>query len=62
MSDKVRKDYTVYKAEIYAPKYLVTTEGQWKGYPFRSWSGDIFTGGYSDHFPAVTILQREYNP
>lgn len=62
MSDKVRKDYSVYKAEIYAPKYLVTPEGQWKGYPFRSWSGDIFTGGYSDHFPAVTILQREYNP
>lgn len=56
---KLRKDYSVYKAEIYAPAYLVNKEGNYKGYPFRSWSGDTFTGGYSDHFPAFVILQRE---
>lgn len=62
LSENVQKNYSVFKAEIYAPTYLITSEGQFKGYPFRSWSGDVFTGGYSDHFPAFVILQKEYSP
>lgn len=58
--DKISKDYSIYKAEIFAPAYMINTEGQWKGYPFRSWDGDVYTGGYSDHFPAVSVVQREY--
>lgn len=59
VSDQVTKEYSVYKAEIFAPAYLVNKEGNYKGYPFRSWNGDQFTGGYSDHFPAFVILQKE---
>lgn len=59
-TEKLTPTYSVYKAEIFAPSYLVNTEGQWKGYPLRSWDGDRFTGGYSDHFPAVVVIQREY--
>jgi hypothetical protein len=59
MSDQVTKEYSVYKAEIFAPPYLVNKEGSYRGYPFRSWNGDQFTGGYSDHFPAFVILQKE---
>ncbi|WP_027377009.1 endonuclease/exonuclease/phosphatase family protein [Kaistella palustris] len=59
LSDKVGKDYSIYKTEIFAPPYLITREGNWKGYPLRSWSGDKFTGGFSDHFPAFVVLQRE---
>ncbi|WP_417428232.1 endonuclease [Halpernia sp.] len=62
ISDKVGKEYSVYKAEIFAPSYLINKTGSFKGYPFRSWNGDQFTGGYSDHFPAFVVLQREYNP
>lgn len=58
-NNELRKDYTVFKAEIFAPDYLITKEGNYKGYPFRSWAGDKFTGGYSDHFPAFVILQKE---
>lgn len=57
--NEIRKDYTVFKAEIFAPDYLITKEGNYKGYPFRSWAGDRFTGGYSDHFPAFVVLQKE---
>jgi len=53
------KQYSVYKTEIYAPAYLINKEGNYKGYPFRSWDGDKFTGGYSDHFPAFVIVQKE---
>ncbi len=60
--EKLTPTYTVFKAEIYAPPYLINSEGQWKGYPFRSWDGDRFTGGYSDHFPAVSVVQKEYIP
>ncbi|WP_226063748.1 endonuclease/exonuclease/phosphatase family protein [Kaistella polysaccharea] len=59
ISDQVGKEYSVYKTEIFAPSYLINKEGNWKGYPFRSWNGDSFTGGYSDHFPAFVVLQRE---
>ncbi|WP_139420772.1 endonuclease/exonuclease/phosphatase family protein [Chryseobacterium mulctrae] len=58
--EKLTPTYSIFKAEIYAPSYLVNKEGQWKGYPLRSWDGDRFTGGYSDHFPAVSVLQKEY--
>ena len=61
ISDTVGKDYSVYKAEIFAPSFLINKTGSFKGYPFRSWNGDQFTGGYSDHFPAFVILQREYD-
>ncbi|WP_234109793.1 MULTISPECIES: endonuclease/exonuclease/phosphatase family protein [Chryseobacterium] len=59
ISDQVGKEYSVYKTEIFAPPYLITKEGNWKGYPFRSWNGDKFTGGYSDHFPAFVVVQRD---
>jgi hypothetical protein len=58
-SKEVGKDYSIYKAEIFAPPYLVNKEGNYRGYPFRSWNGDQFTGGYSDHFPAFVVLQKE---
>ncbi|MBA5246944.1 endonuclease [Marnyiella aurantia] len=60
--EKMTNSYSVYKAEIFAPSYLVNSQGQWKGYPFRSWDGDRYTGGYSDHFPAVSVLQKEHTP
>lgn len=61
-SERLSPGYSVFKAEIYAPAYLVNSHGQWKGYPLRSWDGDNYTGGYSDHFPAVSVLQKEYKP
>ncbi|MDL1914077.1 MAG: endonuclease [Bergeyella sp.] len=53
--------YSLYKAGIYAPPYLVTDFGPWKGYPYRSWNGDLYTGGYSDHFPIYCIIERTYD-
>ncbi len=59
ISDTVGKEYSVYKTEVFAPSYLINRSGSWKGYPLRSWNGDQYTGGYSDHFPAFVVLQRE---
>ena len=54
--------FTILKAEIFAPAYLISKEGNYKGYPFRPLVGDTFTNGYSDHFPVFVVLQKEYNP
>ena len=59
VSDKIKEEYTAYKTEVFAPAYLINKQGNYKGYPFRSWSDNQFTGGYSDHFPVFTILQKE---
>ncbi|MGZ5192573.1 MAG: endonuclease/exonuclease/phosphatase family protein [Kaistella sp.] len=59
LSDQVTKEYSLFKTEVYAPGYLINKEGSFRGYPFRSWNGDKFTGGYSDHFPAFIVLQKE---
>jgi len=58
-SSEKENGYSVYTTQVYAPGYLVTKEGNFKGYPFRSWSGDKFTDGYSDHFPVFSIVQKE---
>ncbi|HPV56255.1 MAG TPA: endonuclease/exonuclease/phosphatase family protein, partial [Tenuifilaceae bacterium] len=33
--------------------------GQFAGYPFRTYVGNNFTGGYSDHFPVYLFLIKE---
>ncbi|MDR3271914.1 MAG: endonuclease [Flavobacteriaceae bacterium] len=56
---KPNDGYFFLKMNVYSPTYLVSQYGQWKGYPFRSFSGDNYTGGYSDHYPVYTILLKE---
>lgn len=58
-SETLENKYKIYKTEIYSPSYLINKDGNFKGYPFRSWDGDNFTEGYSDHFPVFSVLQRE---
>jgi len=56
------KDYTnykLYKANIFNPRYLTNKKGRYKGYSFRSWSSNQFTGGYSDHYPVYIYLIKE---
>ncbi len=50
--------YRYWKAGIFNPRYLVTNSGTFKGYPFRTYSGPIYTGGYSDHFPVYIFLVK----
>lgn len=56
-----KNTYHYLRSEIFSPPYLINQEGPFKGYPFRSFSGDNFTGGYSDHYPVFTIIAREIN-
>ena len=61
-TELVKEDYTsyrFYKAEIFNKEYLINSKGQYKGYPYRSFVGGGYTGGYSDHFPVYLYLIKE---
>lgn len=51
--------FRYYGTRVYNKEYLLQSEGNFKGYGFRTWVGDDFIGGYSDHFPVFTILVKE---
>ncbi|GGF61361.1 endonuclease/exonuclease/phosphatase family protein [Wenyingzhuangia marina] len=58
----LNKDYQqfkFYKAGIFNPSYMTLQKGQYKGSPKRSFSGSIYLGGYSDHYPVYCYLLKE---
>ena len=57
--DKEQNGYFFYKSIIFNKKYLIQRTGQYKGYPFRTFSGDKYQGGYSDHFPVFVYLVKK---
>lgn len=52
--------YQFYRASIFNENFLVTPDGQYKGYPYRSFGYGGYTGGYSDHFPVYVFLVRKF--
>ncbi len=58
-----RNQFVFWKAAIFAPAYLIRREGRYKGYPFRTYVGTTYQGGYADHFPVYFyfIRQMKYN-
>lgn len=57
--EKDFSSYRFYKAGIFNENFLIQKDGQYKGYPFRSWGNIGFTDGYSDHFPVYIYLIKE---
>jgi len=51
--------YKMYKVNVFNPQYLTTQTGKYKGYPYRSFAGSNFIGGYSDHYPVYMYLIKE---
>jgi endonuclease/exonuclease/phosphatase family metal-dependent hydrolase len=47
---------TIDHAEIYRPTFLVEQGGAYAGYPFPTYGGRRYLGGYSDHFPILLFL------
>lgn len=53
--------FRYWKAGIFQPDYLKTQAGSYRGYPFRTYSGGTYLGGYSDHFPVYAYIIRPIN-
>lgn len=48
-----------YKAFIFNKPFMQQKDGKYKGYPYRTFAGGTWQGGYSDHFPAYVILIKQ---
>lgn len=46
------------EADIYNEDYLIQQSGNYQGYPLRTFSGNTFLNGYSDHFPTLIYLRK----
>lgn len=57
--DKTADKMLFYKAEIFKQPWMIQTTGKYKGYPKRTFSGDAYNGGYSDHLPVLIYLVKE---
>jgi len=51
--------YFFWKAGVFNPSWLQNTSGKYKGYPFRTYVGTTYLGGYADHFPIYLYLVKE---
>lgn len=47
-----------YYGNIFKPEFLFQKEGQYKGYPLRTYVGNNFQGGWSDHLPVYIYLVK----
>lgn len=59
--NETRESFSFWKANIFAPPFLKTQNGKYKGYPKRTYSGKNYLGGYSDHFPVYLFLIKSVN-
>lgn len=50
--------YKYYKSQVFNSQFLVQKDGQYKGYPLRSYVGTVFQGGFSDHFPVYVLIVK----
>ena len=54
---EANNNLTNYKPIIYTIQDMIETQGKYRGYPKRTYDGDRFRGGYSDHFPVALIFK-----
>ncbi len=57
--DEDYSSYKYYRAKVYSKPYMKQTSGRYQGYPYRSYAGGSYAGGYSDHFPVYLFLIKE---
>lgn len=53
------KGYYFHQAKVHKKRYMVQKKGRLKGYPYRTFAGDTYLGGYSDHFPVYVFLLKK---
>lgn len=57
----LKKDISTWhfmKSRVFNSPFLMQQDGQYKGYPLRSFAGTVWQGGYSDHFPVYILIGK----
>ena len=55
---QIQKVGNGYYGYIFKRPFMTTPKGQYKGYPYRTFSGGAFIGGYSDHYPTFIVIGK----
>lgn len=59
--DRLQKGLFYHHQAIFTRDFMRENAGRFKGYPMRTWDGNSYRGGYSDHFPTYIILAKKIN-
>ncbi len=59
LNSTLRDSFRLWQAGVYKPEILITPRGKYKGYPYRTYAGNTYQAGYSDHFPVYLLLIKE---
>jgi predicted extracellular nuclease len=57
--NKDQQGFFYYQQHIFNKQYMVENIGKYKGYPMRTWDGNTYRGGYSDHFPTYIFVLKK---
>ena len=53
-----QKGLFYYQQYIFSQPFMKENAGRYQGYPMRTWDGNTYRGGYSDHFPTFLVLLK----
>ncbi|GAB3534789.1 endonuclease [Pontibacter brevis] len=59
LNEEAGLQYVRGSAGIHAPNHSMFLFGKYRGTPSRTYSGTLYLGGYSDHFPVYIQLRRK---
>jgi predicted extracellular nuclease len=48
-----------YRSVVFSEPWMFQEDGMFRGYPMRTFVGEIFLNGYSDHLPVYTLLLKK---
>jgi len=58
----MENDFSSYQfrlARVFNHEFLRQKDGRYKGYPLRSFAGNVWQGGFSDHFPVYVVIAKK---
>jgi hypothetical protein len=57
--NKQQTGYHYYKQIIFNKEFMVQKTGKYRGYSKRTWDGNVYNYGYSDHFPVYVVMLKK---
>jgi hypothetical protein len=57
--DKEQNVFFFFKQVIFNREFMTENKGRYKGYPMRTWDGNTYRSGYSDHFPTYLVMLKK---
>jgi len=57
--DKSQHRFFYFRQQVFNKTFMKENSGRYKGYPMRTWDGNLYRGGYSDHFPTYVIMLKK---